>query len=240
MPRVQKTKSGRDIVEYVQAELAKVADKSKAPEMQAYMKTNMPFYGVQKPDRLPIIRGMKADFRPETRSEYEKTIRRLWNLPYREEKYLALNYACEFVSLAEPKTLNLFEALVREGGWWDFVDVIAGHLVGAIYLKYRAEIEPHMDEWIADDDFWIRRTAILSHMKHKKATDSKRLFAYCLAQAGEKEFFIRKAIGWALREYSYAEPATVKKFLLANKNRLSPLSFKEGAKHLVKVGAMDA
>ncbi|MBX3077504.1 DNA alkylation repair protein [Candidatus Obscuribacterales bacterium] len=240
MPRVPKSKNDGDIVDYVQAELAKVADESKAPEMQAYMKTDMPFYGVQKPDRLPIIRGMKANFRPASRSEYEQTIRRLWDLPYREEKYLALNYACEFVSLAEPKTLVLFEALVREGSWWDFVDVIAGHLVGAIYLKYRDEIEQHMDRWIVDDDFWIRRTAILSQMKHKKSTDAKRLFAYCLAQAGEKEFFIRKAIGWALREYSYAEPAAVKKFLLANKNRLSPLSFKEGAKHLVKVGVMDA
>jgi len=240
MPRVPKSKNDGDIVDYVQAELAKVADKSKAPEMQAYMKTDMPFYGVQKPDRLPIIRGIKTNFRPDSRSEYERTIRRLWDLPYREEKYLALNYACEFVSFAEAKTLALFEALVREGSWWDFVDVIAGHLVGAIYLKYRDEIEPHMDQWIVDDDFWIRRTAILSQMKHKKSTDAKRLFTYCLAQAGEKEFFIRKAIGWALREYSYAEPAAVKKFLLANKNRLSPLSFKEGAKHLVKVGVMDA
>jgi 3-methyladenine DNA glycosylase AlkD len=113
-------------------------------------------------------------------------------------------------------------------------------MVGALYLKYRDEIEIHLDDWIADEDFWIRRTAILSHMKHKKSTDAKRLFAYCLSQAGEREFFIRKAIGWALREYSYADPVAVKEFLLANKNRLSPLSFKEGAKHLVKVGVMDA
>ena len=240
MSRMKSSLKQTDIVEYVQSELKKVADKAKAPEMQAYMKTDMPFYGVQKPDRVPIIRGMKTNFRPATRSEYEKTIRRLWDLPYREEKYLALNYACEFVSLAEPKTLPLYEALVREGGWWDFVDVIAGHLVGAVYLHHRAEIEVHMDKWIEDEDFWIRRTAILSHMKHKKSTDAKRLFAYCLAQADEKEFFIRKAIGWALREYSYSEPSAVKKFLLANKKRLSPLSFKEGAKHLVKVGVIDA
>jgi 3-methyladenine DNA glycosylase AlkD len=236
MPRAPKPP---DIVDYVQTELKKVADKDKAPVMAAYMKTDMPFYGVQKPDRLPILKGIKARYKPKNRAEYEKTIRRLWALPYREEKYIALNYACDFVSLAEADTLPLFEELVRDGAWWDFVDVLAGHLVGRLYLDYRPEIEPIMDQWIEDDDFWIRRTAILSHMKHKKQTDAKRLFSYCLSQADEKEFFIRKAIGWALREYSYSDPAAVKKFLLANKKRLSNLSFKEGAKRLVKLGQME-
>ena len=95
-----------------------------------------------------------------------------------------------------------------------------------------------MDEWISDPDFWIRRSAILSQLRHKKETDSKRLFSYCLAQADETEFFIRKGIGWALREYSYANPDAVKKFLLNNRKRLSNLSFREGAKQLVKSGAM--
>jgi len=235
---VPPTSSKNDIVEFVQSELKKKADKKKAPEMAAYMKTDMPFYGVQKPDREPIIKAIKANFRPQTRSEYEKTIRRLWDLSYREEKYLALNYACEFVALSDTKSLGLFEALVREGAWWDFVDVLASHLVGHLHKAHRAEIAPIMDEWVEDEDFWIRRTAILSQLKHKKDTDSKRLFAYCLARADEKEFFIRKAIGWALREYSYANPEGVQKFLLKNRERLSSLSFKEGAKHLVKSGQM--
>ncbi len=227
-----------DIVEFVQSELKRLADAEKAPVMAAYMKTDMPFYGVQKPDREPILKAIKKNFRPQSRQEYEKTILKLWKLPHREEKYLALGYACEFVSLATVDTMDLYERLVREGAWWDFVDVLAAHLVGRLHMTCRAEVAPMMDEWISDPDFWIRRSAILSQLRHKKETDSKRLFSYCLAQADETEFFIRKGIGWALREYSYANPDAVKKFLLKNRKRLSNLSFREGAKQLVKSGAM--
>lgn len=233
-----KVSAKSDIVEFVRSELGRLADEDKAPLMAAYMKTDMPFYGVQKPDREPILKAIKKNFRPQSRQEYEKTILKLWKLPHREEKYLALGYACEFVSLATLDTMELYERLVREGAWWDFVDVLAAHLVGHLHLTCRAQVAPMMDEWISDDDFWIRRTAILSQLRHKKETDSKRLFSYCLARADEKEFFIRKAIGWALREYSYADPIAVKKFLLKNRKRLSNLSFREGAKQLVKSGAM--
>ncbi len=91
-----------------------------------------------------------------------------------------------------------------------------------------------MDQWISDPNMWIRRTGILSQNRHKVETDEKKLFEYCLERAHEKEFFIRKAIGWALREYSYVAPASVEKFLEKNKNVLSPLSLKEGAKQLAR------
>ena len=122
------------------------------------MKTDMPFYGVQKPDREPILKAIKKNFRPQSRQEYEKTILKLWKLPHREEKYLALGYACEFVSLATVDTMDLYERLVREGAWWDFVDVLAAHLVGRLHMTCRAEVAPMMDEWISDPDFWIRLT----------------------------------------------------------------------------------
>lgn len=239
MKKKSPSSNSREVITFVQRELRKLADAEKAPVMAAYMKTTMPFYGVQKPDREPISKAIKKGFKPADRYEYEATLRALWELPYREEKYIALNYGCDFASLATIDTIPLYEEFVREGAWWDFVDVIAGHMVGFVYKVYRKNVEPVMDAWIEDDDFWIRRTAILSQLRHKKETDAKRLFRYCLSQADEKEFFIRKAIGWALREYSYADPAAVKKFLLQNKSRLSNLSFKEGAKHLVKVGQME-
>ncbi|MBX9670039.1 MAG: DNA alkylation repair protein [Candidatus Obscuribacterales bacterium] len=232
----QKAATTSDIIKFVTAQLEQAADPSKAPEMAAYMKTDMPFYGVQKPDREPILRAIKKVYRPKDRREYEATIRQLWNLHHREEKYIALGYATIFVDLAAPGTLDLFEELVRDGAWWDFVDVIASHLVGHLLKSHRAEISPIMDVWVDDEDVWIRRTAILSQLKHKKNTDSKRLFSYCLKRADEKEFFIRKAIGWALREYSYANPEAVHRFIVKNKDRLSGLSVREGAKQLVKAG----
>ncbi len=229
-----------DIVNFIQNELGRLADPEKAPLMAAYMKTEMPFYGVQKPDREPILKTVKKQFPPQSRKEYEQTIRRLWKLPHREEKYLALGYATEFVSFATIDSMDLYEALIREGAWWDLVDVIAPLLVGNLYMTCREDIAQIMDKWIEDDDFWIRRAAILSQLKHKKQTDAKRLFSYCLACADEKEFFIRKAIGWALREYSYSDPVRVKRFLLQNRKSLSNLSFREGAKQLIKSGQMSA
>ncbi len=233
---VKRTATTSDIINFVTTRLRQVADQEKAPEMAAYMKTDMPFYGVQKPDREPILRAIKREYRPRDRQEYEATIRKLWGLNHREEKYIALGYATTFVDLAVPETLDLFEELVRDGAWWDFVDVLASHLVGHLLMTNRDEIAPIMDVWIDDDDFWIRRTAILSQLKHKKDTDSKRLFSYCLKRADEKEFFIRKAIGWALREYSYANPEAVHKFIVKNQDRLSGLSVREGSKQLVKAG----
>lgn len=222
------------LVRFVSSELKKLADPKKAPAMAAYMKTDSGFYGVQKPDRIPIFKEVKKNFKPSSRAEYEDAVRALWNLPYREEKYIGLEYATQFVMLATPETMPLFEEIIRDGAWWDYVDVVASHLVGKVYLTSRDKIAPVMDAWIEDDDFWIRRTAILSQLKHKKETDEKRLFKYCKARAHEKEFFIRKAIGWALREYSYTEPDVVAKFLLDNRAELSPLSFREGAKNLQK------
>ncbi|MBZ0185991.1 MAG: DNA alkylation repair protein [Candidatus Obscuribacterales bacterium] len=225
-----------EIVRFVRQKLESQADPEKATGMAAYMKTSMPFYGVQKPQRIPILKHLKANFPPADRAEYESAIKALWQLPHREEKYLALDYATSFVEFADPGSLPFFETLVRQGAWWDFVDVIAGHLIGNLFLAYRDRVGVDMDRFVSDENLWIRRTAILSQLKHKAATDEKRLFGYCSQCASEKEFFIAKAIGWALREYSYTSPETVGKFLLDHKQRISPLSFREGAKHLLKAG----
>jgi len=202
------------------------------------MKTNMPFYGVQKPDRLPIIKELRDNFAPESQEEYATNVLSLWQHPNREQKYLAINYAELFPHFIVIDSLPLYERLVREGAWWDYTDPIASHLTGAVLLENEAEARPIIDGYIYDGDFWIRRTGLLSHLGHKKNTSAKHLFSYCRKLASEKEFFIRKAIGWALREYSKSEPVKVKQFLAENKGTLSALSYNEGAKHLVKTGAM--
>lgn len=238
MAKGQAFSRAAELRDFVAGELSRLSDPGRAKEMAAYMKTDMPFYGVQKPDRIPVFRAVKERFPPSGVDEYRALTLALWQAEHREEKYLALEYACRFVSKAGPGELVFFEQMVREGAWWDFVDVIAGHLVGHLLLVHRSEIAGKLDRWVDDDDMWIRRTAILSQLRHKKDTDVDRLFSYCLKRAHEKEFFIRKAIGWALREYSYSDAAAVKGFLLENRQILSPLTFKEGAKRLVKAGIM--
>jgi 3-methyladenine DNA glycosylase AlkD len=132
--------------------------------------------------------------------------------------------------------MPLYERLIREGAWWDLVDDAAIRLAGRVLRAHRQEMSDVMDAWIDDDDLWIRRSALISQIGHRAETDHGRLFDYCRKRAGESEFFIRKAIGWALRDYSYAAPERVMAFLTDNRQRLSGLSFREGAKALRRKG----
>ncbi len=221
-----------DLVKFVQSSFKKLANKQKSIEMQAYMKTTMPFYGVQKPDRMPIYKAVKKDFGASDIDEYKDSIRALWALPHREEKYTALEYALIHKQFITAESLDLYEELIRDGAWWDFVDTIAVHLVGEALLHERKNVKAILDKWINDQDMWIRRTAILSQNKHKANTDEKMLFKYIERRMHEREFFIAKAIGWALREYSYTNPKSVKQFIAKNKSELAPLSVREGSKRL--------
>lgn len=234
------TGSPEDLAEFVATRLEAAAVPADAGPMAAYMKTDMPFYGVKKPARVPLYREMKRRFTPEDKEGYEAGVLALWAGPHREQKYAAIEYATQHRSFVAPASIELYERLVREGAWWDLVDGVASHLVGGAWAADRESISVLTDAWIEDPDMWIRRTAIIGQLRHKQRTDEDRLFRYCLARAHETEFFVRKAIGWALREYSRTAPDAVRTFLVAHRGELSGLSFREGAKRLVREGRMQA
>ena len=219
-------------VEYVQAELTARADPEKAPQMAAYLKTDMPFYGVQAAGCREIVRDLKRQFPPQSPDEYRHMVELLWSLPHREEKYVAISFARSHQQFITLEQLDLYRRLIVEGAWWDFVDTVASGLVGRVLLGDREALRPTLDEWIDGDDMWLRRTAIISQLDHKDQTDVDMLFDYCLRGAHEKEFFIRKAIGWALRQYARTDPDAITTFLLVHRDELSGLSFREAAKHL--------
>ncbi|MGI9601109.1 MAG: DNA alkylation repair protein, partial [Acidimicrobiales bacterium] len=121
---------------------------------------------------------------------------------------------------------------VTEGAWWDLVDSVASGIIGKVVLNERARMRPLLDEWIDCDDMWLRRTAIICQLEHKESTDVEMLFGFCTRRAFEKEFFIRKAIGWALREYAKTDPDAVRVFVAEHQSELSGLSRREATKHL--------
>jgi 3-methyladenine DNA glycosylase AlkD len=225
-------------VAFVQHELKVRADPRNAIRMAAYMKTSMPFYGVPKPARELICRELRKRFAVRNQKDYERAVLSLWKLPHREEKYFAIDVARTWRDFIVPDSVPLYRRMVEEGAWWDLVDEIAAHLIGAVLLHHRKEVAPLMDQWIEDPDLWIRRTAIISQLTHKDKTDHARLFRYSLAQAAEKDFFIRKAIGWALRQYAYTAPDRVRDFITKNRNRLSPLTYREASRVLIRQGVM--
>lgn len=228
-----------DLCAFVSRSLAAIRVPENVAPMQAYMKTDMPFHGVKKPERQPIRKEAKKRFVPASHEEWTSGIAALWALPHREEKYHALEWGKdhrrEHLAL---ESLPLVERLIREGAWWDLVDTTVSYFLSPLALKEPKPLGPVLEAWIDDDDLWIRRAAIIVHNGHREATDEARLFDFCRRRAHEKEFFIRKAIGWALRDYSKSAPDAVRAFLLAERERLSGLSFREGAKHLRRQGLM--
>ncbi len=221
-----------DRTEFVARELGKLANAENATAMAAYMKTDMPFFGVKRPDRDPIFKEMMLRYPVATRREYEAAVKELWAQPHREEKYFAIGLARKASDYITPPSLPLYRKLVVEGAWWDFVDEVATNLVGRLLFDNRSKIAPVMERWIDDPNMWLRRTALLAHLKHKGSTDESTLFDHCLRRAHEPEFFIRKAIGWALREYAKTSPDIVADFVMANRAAWSGLTFREATKHL--------
>lgn len=214
------------------AELAALANGEYAAQMAAYMKTDMPFFGVKKPARDPIFREMMVRYPVTSRREYEAGVMGLWSQPHREEKHFAIALARAVPRYITPPSLPLYKRLIVEGAWWDFVDDVAARLVGRILLEERARLAPVMERWIGDPNMWLRRSALLAHLKHKQRTDETVLFNHCLRLSAEKEFFIRKAIGWVLREYAKTAPEAVTRFVLDNRDRWAGLTFREATKHL--------
>ena len=221
-----------DRVEFVSAELAALANPENAAAMAAYLKTDMSFFGVKRPDCSRIFKEAMQRYPVATRFDYERGVRALWAQPHREEKYMAIFLARAVPQYISPPSLPLYRKLIVEGAWWDFVDEVAAHLVGALLLGHRERVAPIMEEWIDHSDMWLRRSALLAHLRHKGQTDEATLFDHCLRRAHESEFFIRKAIGWVLRQYARTAPDAVRAFVVEHRDAWSGLTFREATKHL--------
>ena len=180
--------------------------------MAAYMKNKFPFHGIKKPQSALIQRDLFKKYPLQTEQELIQALELLWDKPEREYQYVACNLAYNYKKLWSPAILPIFESLIRTKSWWDTVDILASKMVGTLLLQY-PELVPLMNNWIEDEYLWIKRTALIYQLSYKEATNEKRLFSYCTKTMHEQEFFIRKAIGWALRQYARTNPLAVKVFI---------------------------
>lgn len=206
--------------------------------MARYMKTTMPFRGVPRPQLDAIVRDALAAHPISDAADYRATVEELWALPHREEHYAAIAIARRQHRFVDVAHLDLYRRLVVEGAWWDFVDEVA-HITCRLLLADPATMRPTLDAWIDDDDLWLRRVALLSHLDAKERTDAAMLFDHCERRMADPQFFIRKAIGWALRQYAKTAPEDVRVFCLAHREHMSALSFREAMKHLTPCTASE-
>ncbi|MCK4934096.1 MAG: DNA alkylation repair protein [Simkaniaceae bacterium] len=207
------------------------ADKSIATKQSAYLKNHFPFLGLMQPVRKALQREVFQKFPLDSEEDLKRILFDLWQKEEREFQYAACDLAIKYSKLCSPNMLGTFEKMIREKSWWDTVDTVASNLIGEL-LKENPLLKPKMHLWVYDPHLWIRRSALLFQLKFKEKTDEKRLFDYCESLMHEKEFFIQKAIGWVLREYSKTAPLKVGNFISENKLKLSNLSIKEGSKYL--------
>lgn len=191
----------------------------------AYMKNLFPFLGLKRPARNELQKKFFRDFSGDA----VKAFSLLWEQPEREFQYAALDLAMKCHREWDESFFHLFCEKITEKLWWDSVDLIASNLIGR-YILQNPKHKELMEKWITDENLWRRRTAILHQLKWKESTDEEKLFQYCTLCSGEKEFFIRKAIGWALREYSKTNPEAVRDFI--DNTSLQPLSIREGSRHI--------
>ncbi|MAK04530.1 MAG: DNA alkylation repair protein [Euryarchaeota archaeon] len=222
------------IIKYITNTLNDNKNSKDAIQMQRYLKTTMPFYGVKSPILNTIVNDVNNLHLISNQEEYNSVIMDIWNLSHREEKYISIKLARKWKKYITLEALTVYEKMIREGQWWDFIDPISQGLIGILLMNNRFKMNKILDKWIKDENLWIRRSAILAHLKHKENTDYKKLFEYCLKCAHEKEFFIQKAIGWVLREFSKTEPEIVYAFIQDNERVLSNLSKREGMKYIKK------
>jgi 3-methyladenine DNA glycosylase AlkD len=222
------------LIREVRSALKKAANPEKAPQMQAYMKSAMPFRGVSGPIQKSLWRQI-FPAHPLTAAAWRDVALTLWReASFREERYaaIALTDLPVYRSFRDRSALPMLEEMIVTGAWWDLVDPLATHHLGDVLRTDRRGVSTLMRRWADDADMWKRRAAILCQIRFKRDTDLDLLYACIEPNLPHTDFFIRKAIGWALRQYAWTDPKEVTRYVDANRDRLAGLSIREALKNI--------
>jgi 3-methyladenine DNA glycosylase AlkD len=224
----------RELLDAIHAGLRGLADPARAAGAQAYMKSAMPSLGVRVPDVRRVTAAAVSRHPLHSADQLRATVLELWRAATaREERYAAIDLTGARLVASDLHMLPVYEEIIRDGAWWDYADGVAGRIC-ALLQTHRAEMTAVILGWSTDPDFWIRRASITSQLKAKAQTDPELLRSVIEANLWDREFFIRKAIGWALREYAKTEPDWVRAFVDRHADGISPLSRREALKNLAK------
>jgi 3-methyladenine DNA glycosylase AlkD len=223
------------LLEDLRAEMVAAGDPEKAVLQQRYMKCAMPYHGLAAPQLRALLRPHLRSYGPADRADWERCVRALWDgATHREEWYAAIAFARHRSarSWQDVETLGLYRHLVTTGAWWDVVDETASHLVGACLLADRPQVTEALRTWAVDDDLWLRRTAVICQLAHRDEVDLDLLTFAIERNLDDPSFWLRKAIGWALRQHARVDPEWVRAYVASLGDRLSGLSRREATKHL--------
>ncbi|MCB9113206.1 MAG: DNA alkylation repair protein [Anaerolineales bacterium] len=207
------------------------ANPTDAAPMKKYMRDQFEYLGLKTPIRAALQKEFIKEHGLPPIKELDAISRDLWNLPQREFQYTATSLIDKMQKQLEADFIVTVEYLITHKSWWDTVDLLAGHTVGAMFKRFPKVKAKYLKKWRKSDDFWLRRTTLLFQLGYKKETDFDLLCELIHENLGSNEFFINKAIGWSLRQYAWTDPTTVRKFVKATKE-LHPLSRREALKNI--------
>lgn len=199
-----------------------------AAQQKAYMRNQYDFFGLKAPDQAELRREFLKVHGLPPADELRTIIRELWQQPEREFQHFGMMMLEKYIKKVDANFISLLEFIITTKSWWDSVDMIAARLVGVHFKRFPKQVPVYTEKWMKSGNFWLQRTALLFQLKYKKETDTRLLFDLIERLSDEDEFFIRKAIGWALREYSKTDPEAVIQFV--ETHELKPLSRKEALK----------
>jgi 3-methyladenine DNA glycosylase AlkD len=226
------------LVRAVGRALREAGDPARAAGAQAYMKSAMPFRGVTAPAQRAVYRRIFAAHVLPDAAAWRSTALALWReARYREERYAAIELtgAAQYKAFQALDALPMYEEMIVTGAWWDYVDTIAARRLGPLLSAHPAPVGRLMRRWSRDEDMWRRRSAILCQLTFKARTDLDLLYACIEPNLDDREFFIRKAIGWALRSYAWTDPREVARYVRAKEARMSGLTRREALKNIERL-----
>jgi 3-methyladenine DNA glycosylase AlkD len=209
----------------------KNADPTQAPGMKKYMRDQFEYLGIKSPKFKELMKAYIAANGLPPINELDVILRDLWSLPEREFQYAATSLLGRLEKQLPASLIKTMEYMIVTKSWWDTVDTIAGGTLGVHFQRHSAIRKKYLAKWRTSDNFWLRRACILFQLNYKNETEFDLLCEIIRENLGSKEFFINKAIGWALRQYARTDPKAVKKFVKETKE-LNPLSRREAMKHL--------
>jgi 3-methyladenine DNA glycosylase AlkD len=223
----------QDLVDHICEAFNSKSNPKEALAMQKYMKDHFNFYGIKSPERKSITSAYIKEFKSVKPLDQKTIIDLLWQKNERECQYAAMDFAAAIERKMDDSWLPFWVKKIQEKSWWDTVDFIASHSIGTLLIN-QADNADLAWQWTEDKNMWLQRTAIIFQLKYKSKTNAGLLFDLITAQAANKEFFIRKACGWALREYGKTNGLAVSEFINNNRTILSNLTIKEGERLLYK------
>ncbi|SER11007.1 DNA alkylation repair protein [Arthrobacter sp. OV608] len=224
----------RELLEAIRSQLRDMADPERAAGAQAYMKSAIPSLGVRVPEVRRLAAGAVVRYPFDSAEQVRDTVLELWRTAgFREERYAAIDLTAGRLVATDLQMLPVYEEIIRDGAWWDFADGVAGRICTLLQAN-RQEMTAVILGWSTDPDFWIRRASLTAQLKAKANTDRELLRRVIEVNLADPEFFIRKAIGWALREYAKTAPDWVAEFVATHQGSISPLSRREALKNLPK------